>query len=173
MDRVFQRIIHNHFSELKGTVIEASVPVSQSLINELIQLSLQESKNIESIQVTVHPENRVSAAVKTTVLPWPLNLRLKLDRSVDFASYSSPKIRAWMENNRLLGSVGAFLNMLPEGVKVYGDQIVVDLGTWLPTPEQRKYLDLVKFVGIDTGEGQVNLHVRVEIAHQDSEKQPA
>jgi hypothetical protein len=63
--------------------------------------------------------------------------------------------------------------MLPEGVKVYGDQIVVDLGTWLPTPEQKKYLDLVKFVGIHTEEGQVHLHVRVEIAHQDSEKQPA
>jgi hypothetical protein len=166
MDRVFHRIIYNNFSELKGTVIDASVPVSQSLINELIQISLKGNKNIESIQVTVHPENRVSATVKTTLLPWSLPLKLKLDHSVDFGSYSSPKLRAWMQNNRFLGSVGALLNVLPEGVRVYGDQIVLDLGTFLHGPEQKKYLDLVKFVGIQTEEGQVNLDVKIEVAPQ-------
>jgi hypothetical protein len=164
MDRVFQRIIHNNFSELKGTVIDASVPLSQSLINEIVQVSLKGNKNIESIRVTVHPENRVSAAVKTTLLPWSLNLKLKLDHSVDFGSYSSPKFRAWMENNRLLGSAGALLNALPDGVKLYGDQIVIDLGTFLYTPEQKKYLGLLKFVGVHTEEGRVYLDVKAEVA---------
>ena len=165
MDRVFQRIIDNNFSELKGTVVDATVPVPQALINELIQVSLEENKNknVESVQVSVHPQNRVSVNVKTTLLPWSLNLKLKLDHSIDFASYSSPKIRAWLENNRLLGSLGAFFNALPEGVKLYGDQIVINLGSFLRTPEQKKYLDLVKFVGIDTEEGKVNLDVKVEV----------
>ena len=165
MDRVFHRIINNNFSELKGTVVDASVPVPQALINELIQVSLGENKNknVESVQLSVHPENRVSVNVKTTLLPWSLNLKLKLDHSIDFASYSSPKIRAWLENNRLLGSLGAFFNALPEGVKLYGDQIVIELGSFLRTPEQKKYLDLVKFVGVNTEEGKVNLDVKVEV----------
>ena len=115
------------------------------------------------MQVTVHPQNRVSVNVKTALLPWPLNLRLKLDTSVDFASYSSPKIRAWMENNLLLGSLGAFFNALPEGIKLYGNQVVLDLGAFLRTPEQKKYFDLVKSIKIETEEGRALLDIRVEV----------
>jgi hypothetical protein len=163
MDRVFQKIIDNNFSDLKGTTVKAIIPVPQSLINEIIRESLKGNKNISSVQVTVHPQNRLSADVKTSLLPWPLKLKLKLDKSVDFASYASPKIRAWMENNLLLGSLGAFFNALPEGIKLYGNQVVVDLGALVRTPEQKKYLDLVKSVGIETEEGRVLLDVRVEI----------
>ncbi len=36
MDKIFQKIIHNNFSDLKGTTVDASIPVPQYLINELI-----------------------------------------------------------------------------------------------------------------------------------------
>lgn len=163
MDRVFQKVIDNNFSDLKGTHVDASIPMSQALINELIDAALQGNKTIESCRVSVHAQNRVSADLKTTLLPWSLHLQLKLDNSVDFASYSSPKLRAWMENNRLLGSLGSMFNVLPEGIKLYGDQVVVDLGVFLQTPEQKRILDLVKSVEIDTVEGKVILDVRIEV----------
>lgn len=163
MDKVFQKIIANNFSDLKGTTVDASIPVPEALINELIQASLRGNKNIESIQVSVHPQNRASLNVKTTLLPWPLNLKLKLDREVDFASYSSPKIRVWMENNRLLGTLGSLFNALPEGIKLYGNQIVIDLGAFLRTPEQKRILERVKSVGMQTAQGKVILDVRAEV----------
>jgi|SRR5919109_1202050 hypothetical protein len=163
MEKVFQRIIANNFSDLKGTTVDASIPVPQALINELIQASLRGNKNIASCLISVHPQNRVSLNVKTTVLPWPLNLKLKLDKSVDLASYSSPKIRAWMENNRLLGSLGSLFNALPQGIKLYGDQIVIDVGAFLRSPEQKRMLELVRFVGINTEEGKVVLDVKLEV----------
>src|SRR5688572_27638478 len=113
MDKIFQKIIRNNFSDLKGTTVDASVPVPQSLINELIAEVLKGNKSIASVQASIHAQNKVSFDVKTNLLPWPLNLKLKVDKSVDFASYSSPKIRAWLENNRLFGSLGSFLNALP------------------------------------------------------------
>jgi hypothetical protein len=163
MDRFFQKIIDNNFSELKGMRVDASIPVPQTLINEMIATALEGNKNIASVQAAVHPQNRVSVDIKTTLLPWPLNLKLKLDTSVDFASYSSPKIRAWMENNRLLGSVGSMFNALPEGIKLYGDQIVIDLGAFLRTPEQKRLLNLIKSVGIRTEEGKVILDAKIEV----------
>lgn len=144
-------------------MVDASIPIPQSLINEIIETSLKGNKNVASIRVSVHPQNRISADIKTTLLPWPLNLKLKLDTSVDFASYSSPKIRAWMENNRFLGSFGSLFNALPEGIKLYGDQIVIDLGAFLRTPEQRRLLNLVKSVGIRTEEGKVILGAKIEV----------
>jgi hypothetical protein len=163
MDKIFQRIVVNNFSELKGTTVDATIPVPQALINELIQESLKGNKSIDSVQASLHPQSRASLNVKTTLLPWPLNLKLRLDREVDFASYGSPKLRVWMENNRLLGSLGSLFNALPEGIKLYGDQIVIDLGAFLRTPEQKKLLQLIKSVGIQTEEGQVILDVRAEV----------
>lgn len=163
MDKIFQKIINNNFSNLQGAIVDASIPIPQSLINELIVAALKENKTIASIHADVHPQNRVSLDVKTTVLPWPLNLKLKLDTSVDLASYSSPKLRAWMENNRLLGSLGSLFHALPQGIKLYGDQVVIDLGAFLRTPEQKRILKLIKTVGIRTETGKLILDVKIEV----------
>ena len=163
MDKIFQRIVDNNFSELRGATVEASVPLSQSLINELLAEALRGNKSIASLRALIHPQNRVTLDVKTTLLPWPLNLKLKLDKSIDFASYSSPKIRAWMENNRLLGSLGSLFNALPEGIKLYGDQVVIDLGVFLRAPEQRRLLSLVRSADVRTEEGKVILDAKIEV----------
>jgi hypothetical protein len=163
MDKIIQKIIRNNFSELKGATVDASIPLPQQLINELIAEPVKGNKNIASVRAAIHPQNRISVDVKTTLLPWPLNLKLKLDKSVDLASYPSPKIRAWMENNLLLGSLGSMLNVLPGGIKLYGDQIVIDLGAFLRTAEQKRLLKLVKSVGIRTEEGKVILDAKIEI----------
>jgi hypothetical protein len=163
MDRIFQKLFRNNFSDLKGATMDATIPIPQSLINEIIETSLKGNKNISTIRASIHPQSRVFIDIKTTVIPWPLNLKLKLDKQVDFASYSSPKIRAWMENNRLLGSLGSLFNALPEGIKLYGDQVVIDLGAFLRTPEQRRLLSLVKSVGIRTETGKVILDAKIEV----------
>ena len=156
-------MINNNFSDLQGTTVDASIPVPQALINEILGEALRGNKNIESCLVAVQAQNRASINVKTTLLPWPLHLKVKLDKEVDFASYSSPKIRAWLENNRLLGSLGSFFKALPEGVKLYGDQIVIDLGAFLRTPEQKQILALVKSVGIQTEPGRLILDVNARV----------
>jgi hypothetical protein len=163
MDTIFQKIIDHHFSDLKGTTVNASVPVPEYLINEIILVALQGNKTIESCLVSIHGQNQISAKVKTTLLPWSLNLKLKVDHSVDFESFSSPKIRAWLENNILLGRLGALFNALPEGVKLYGNQVVVDIGSFLQTPEQKRMLNLVKSVEMSTQEGILILDVKIEV----------
>jgi len=163
MDRIFQRMIRNNFSDLKGATVDATVPVPQALINELLTEALKGNKNIAALRASIHTQNRVSLDVKTTLLPWALNLKLRIDKEVDFGSYSSPKVRAWMENNRLLGSLGAFFKALPEGIKLYGDQVVIDLGMFLGTPEQKRILELVKSIDIRTEEGRLILDARIGV----------
>lgn len=163
MERIFERIVEGNFAELKGTTVQASILVSESLINELVEAALSESQSISSAPITVHPQNRISIALKTRLLPWALPLHLKLDDSVDFASYSSPKLRAWLERNRWLGSLGSILNFLPEGIKLYGNQLVIDLAAFLKMPEQRRLLDLVKSVDIRSEEGKLILDAQLGV----------
>ena len=163
MDKIFQRLLETNFSDLRGTTVAASIPLSQSLINELVREALKGNRTIAPLQLYIHPQNRVSLDMKTTLLPWPLNLKLRLDTSVDLASYSSPKIRAWLENNRLLGSLGSLFNALPEGIRLYGNQAVVDLGAFLRTPDQKRFLSLVKSVDIRTEDSRVILDVQAAV----------
>ena len=163
MERIFQRIVDSNFAELKGTSVQASIPIPESLINELVEVALLRNQSITSAPLSVHPQNRISIDLQTKLLPWPLNLKLKLDDSVDFASYSSPKLRAWLENNRWLGSLGSILNVLPEGIKLYGNQVVIDLAAFVTMPEQRRLLDLVKSVDIRTEEGKVILDAQLGV----------
>lgn len=163
INKILQQIIDNNFSDFKGATVDASIPVPEALINELIEATLQGNKNIASAPIAVHPQNRVSIQLRPKLLPWTLDLKLKLDNSVDFASFSSPKLRAWLENNRLLGSLGSVLNVLPEGIKVYGNQVVIDLGAFVTMPEQERLLGLVKSVDIRTEEGKVLLDTRIEV----------
>lgn len=166
MEEVFQKIIARDFSDLAGLTANASIPVSESLINEMIAALLQGDKTIESCQVSIYEQNRVSVRLKTSLLPWPLNLKLKLDNAVDFGSFSSPKVRAWLENHRALGSLASFFHALPEWLRLYGDQVVVDLGFFLRTAEQKKVLDLIESIGIKTEVDKAIFDVNIRVDEQ-------
>ena len=160
MDAIFRRLVDDNFSELPGLEVNASVPVPERLVNEIIAASLQGNKNIEYCRVSIGEQNRVTANLKTPLWPWELKLKLKLFGEVDFSS--SPKVRAFLENNVLLGKLGALLKALPEGILLYEDQVSVDLGSFLKTPEQKRYLDLVKAVGIRTETGTIIFDVKIQ-----------
>jgi hypothetical protein len=84
--------------------------------------------------------------------PWPLNLKLKLFSSVELKP--SPKIRAFLENNLLLGKLGSLFKGLPNWITFYNDQVAIDLGAFIK-PEQKRLLELVKSVDIKTEESKI------------------
>jgi hypothetical protein len=159
MDKFFTRLLETDFSALAGLRVDASIPVPEGLINELVQLELRGNKNISACQITIHPENRATVNLRTAMWPWPLNLKLKLFGAVDLSN--SPKVRAFLENNVLLGKLGALFKVLPAGIALYNDQVTVDLDHFLP-PEYKKFLPLVKSVDIRTEESKLILDVKIE-----------
>jgi hypothetical protein len=86
-------------------------------------------------------------------------MKMKLFHSVDFAG--SPKLRAFLENNLLLGKLGSLFRALPKGVILYNNQLALDVETFTPA-EHKQLLALVKSVDIQTEEGRVVLKVKLE-----------
>ena len=160
MDKIFQRLIASNFSEFPGLTVDAFIPVPEALVNEILQAVLQGNKDITSCHVTIKGDNRVLVNLKIPKWPWPLNLKLRLFGSVDFTH--SPKIRAFLENNILLGKLGSLFKALPEGITLYDDQVAVDIESFLP-PEQKQLLTLVKSVDIRTAENKVIMDVSVKV----------
>ena len=161
MDRIFRKAIENNFSELVGLTVDASVPVPEHLVNEIIEVTLQGNKNMTYCRVSIAGENRVFVNLKTPLWPWPLNFKLRLFRSVDLTG--PPKIRAFLENNVLLGKLGSLFKALPDGINIYKDQIVVNIESFLQTPEQKRMLGLVRSVEIRTEEAKIILDVKAGV----------
>ncbi len=161
MDKIFQRIIDNNLADFKGLKVDASIPVPEHIINGIIELALQENKSIDYCLVSIGGENRVTVNLKTPLWPWPLKLKLRLFKLVDLTS--SPKIRAFLENYLLLGRMGSFLKALPNGINIRGDQVIVDIKSFLQDPEQERILDLIKSAEIQTEEGKAIINVRIEV----------
>ncbi len=159
MDAIFLRLLENNFSELPGLRAEASIPVPEQLVNELIEMRLNGQKNITSCRLAVGEQNQVEVFLKTPLVPWTVDLKLKLFHTVDITG--SPKLRAFLENNILISKIASALNAFPDGISMYNDQITVDLGRFVDSPEQKRLLDLVKSAEIRTENGKLILDVKI------------
>ena len=161
MDAIFQRLIDNNFSDLMGLTADASIPVPEQIVNEIIEVTLRGNKNIHECRVSISGQNKVSVNLKTPLWLLPIHIKLRLESSVDFTS--SPKVRAALENNVFLGKLGALFKALPDGVNIQGDQIIVDVQAFLETLEQRKMLDLIKSVDIRTEPAKVIFEIKIKV----------
>ena len=63
MDKIFQRLIATNFAELPGLNVEALIPVPESLVNEILEVTLRGNKNITYCRLHIHSDNRIVADV--------------------------------------------------------------------------------------------------------------
>ncbi len=160
MDKIFQRILDNNFSDLPGLAVDASIPVPEKLVNEVIASAMQGDKNVTYCRVSIERQNQVDVELKTHFWPWPLDLKLKLFRSVDLTG--SPKIRAFLENKVLLGKLGSLFKALPDGISIYDSQVAVDIESFVESSDYKRFLELIKAVEVTTDVGKLILHVKIE-----------
>jgi hypothetical protein len=161
MNTILQRLIKDNFSELAGLTVDASIPLSEHLVNELIQSELQGNKNITECYVAIHSGNKITVNLQTVLWPWPVNLKLRVEPFVDVKN--NQRIKASLENFVLLGKLGALFKAFPQGITTEDDQIILDLGHLLKTPEQRKWLTLIKSVEIRTEEAKMTIDIKITI----------
>lgn len=159
MEKILQHLIDNNFVELDGLIAHASIPVSEQLANEIIAMTLQENPQLEYCRVKIHTENRITCDVKSPRWPWPFKAKLRLFSEVDLAG--SPTIRAFLENYVLLGQLGSLFNVLPQEIRIYKDQVAVDLGALLKLQDQKSLLELVDAIAISTEDGKIFIYIRI------------
>jgi hypothetical protein len=158
MDKLFQRLLADRFSELPGLTVNASIPVPEHLVNEFIEIAIRETRNISYCRVSISRGNRASMNIKTPLWPWPLELKLRLEDSPDFAAL--PIIHARLENQVLLAKIGAFLKALPAGISIQGNRVDVDVSSFL-NADQRRLLELIKSIEIKTEAATLILEVTI------------
>jgi hypothetical protein len=161
VEEIFRRLLDNKFAELPGLTVDASIPVPEQLINELNAAAIRGNANISSLAVSIYRGNRVFVILKTRLWPWPLELTLRLDHQVDLRG--SPRVWARLENKVLLARIGSFLNVLPAGIDIRSDMVVLDIAALLPAPDLKRMLELIKSAEIRTEEGKVIFDAKIRV----------
>jgi hypothetical protein len=129
--RVLRDLESSGFRDLAGTRASARVPVSRSLVNQVVADALRgTSAPIRLIDVQPRPGDRFDVTITVT---WPfvppLTVAVAVERQPRF-----PELPILVFRWSLLGAVGAIasrfvasLNRLPPGIRLDGDRLLIDI----------------------------------------------
>ncbi len=159
---MFMRLQASGFEDLHGADVSATVPISERLLNEIIQESLPRSLPIRDLYVT--PEAGDRFIVRARIGSSPLIPALKL--TVLIAEQprlpSSPILVLRLEGRALLSLAGPALRFLdaPAGVHFERDHIAIDIAALLEQRGFRGYLEYLRQLEVHTTDGLVVLTMR-------------
>src|SRR5262245_45296696 len=152
MDPRFQQILLQQqtagFAGLAGSEINTIVRLTDPLLNQLIAAFLPANGPLRSVTVRSHAGNRLNVTLglaKPSFLP-PIPLTLAIDRQPAFPDDPVLVFRvAGLAGGmmHLAGPLLGRLGTLPPGLRVYGEQVFVDLPT---VAQQRGQAALLTFV---------------------------
>lgn len=154
------------FTDIAGTRIAADVPLSERLINEFVAASLPPTVPVREVSIRPEAGNRFSVRItpKAGLIP-PLTLRLEIEQQPDMPH--APILALRMKTmGGLFGLATAALpigSMLPPGVRLEGERILVDLRA---IAAQKGFADFIRYVTalrVTSEDGRVLLHVNAGV----------
>ena len=146
------------FEDLRGAEVSATVPISERLLNELIQESLPPSVPVRDLHVSPLDADRfdVRARLGSSSLLPPVKLSVAIDRQPDLPSSAVLVLK--LEMGALMSfaaPVLRFLDALPHGIRLDRDRVFVDLAALLDQRGLGDYLQFVRRLEVHTIRGAV------------------
>lgn len=160
LTEIVHSLRNSRLSELSGARATATVPVAESLLNRILAATLPPQAPVRG--VTVHPEDgdRLSVRIiaKAGLIP-PITLKLSIESQPSLPE--SPVLRLRMVTlGGLFGlASGAIAGMLPPGVTLDGERILVDLAALARQRGQAEIFDYLEHLEIHTSAGRVVVRV--------------
>ena len=156
--RLLKSLQASGFEDLRGADVSATVPISERLLNDLIQESLPASVPVRDLHISPREGDRFDVRFRlgsSALLP-PLKLALRIDRQPDLPS--SPVLVLKLEMGALTSLAGPalrFFDALPPGVRLDRDRLYVDLAALLAQRGLVQYLQFVRRLELHTSTGVV------------------
>ena len=156
---IVRRLQSTEFRDLSGARVSATIPVSERLVNEIVTASLP--RNVPVKEVRVQPlagdAFAVRLAPKAALLP-ALSLRLEIIQQPDLPS--TPVLVLRMATmGALFGLASAafpIAGLLPPGVRLDGDRILLDLAALAARAGAADLLPHLSSLRVNTEDGRVD-----------------
>jgi hypothetical protein len=155
------------FADVSATEGQATIRMTDRLLNQIIAIELRQSRAIRDAQVRALAGDRFEvrlALAKPSFLP-PLTIGVVVERQPSLPD--SPVLVLKLEGlgglTRFAGPAAAFLNVLPPGIRMAGDRVHVDVGALLQQRGLGFVLQHVDDLRVSTDEGAVRVGFRARL----------
>lgn len=153
-------IVHSlrtsRFRELAGARATATVPVAESLLNSIIAATLPPQAPVRT--VTVHPGDgdRLSVRIiaKAALIP-PITLKLAIEAQPSLPDAPVLGLRMVTLGGLFGLASGAIAGMLPPGVTIQGERILVDLAALARQRGHAEVFDYLEHLEVHTSAGRL------------------
>lgn len=154
------------FRDLAGARLSADVPLQERLINACVAAALPPGAPVREVSIRPEAGNQFSVKIwpRASMLPH-LTLKLEIAQQPDFPR--SPVLVLRMKTmGGLFGFASAALpisNLLPPGVRLDGDRILVDLRAMAAERGMADLLQHVRDLTISSEPGRVLVHLNAGV----------
>lgn len=152
----------SRFQDITGARVSATIPVSERLLNEIVAATMP--RNLPVREVSVRPEagNRFSVRLtpRAAMLP-QLTIKLDIEKQPEFPASPFLVLRMATMGGLFGMATAAFPigKMLPPGVHLDGERIVVDLRALATQHGYGQFLEYVRTLHVTTEAARVLLHL--------------
>ena len=167
LQRILQQLLATGFGDIAGARLFATVPIAESLLNQVIRDTMP--SNLPVRDVSVRPEDGNVLSVRLTpraMLIPAITLKLNIERQPQIPTSPVLVLRlATMPG--ILGLAGAALpleRMLPPGVRMQGEVIMVDLEAMARQHGFEQYFPHLRQLRVTTDRGRVLLTIEAGVS---------
>jgi hypothetical protein len=146
--------------DFAGARISAAIPVSARLINELIAASIPAEAPVRGVSIQPEGGDRFSVRIvpKMALIP-AITLKLLIEGQPRLPGSAVLELRMATLSGLFGLASGAVAGMLPPGVRLDGERILVDLRELAARRSAGDLFDYLERLQIHAEEGRVLLHV--------------
>ena len=154
------------FPAFTGAHVAAFIPISATLLNELVAQALPAGAPVSDVQIEPQEGNtlRVRARIAHAPLIPPLAITLRVERQPQLPDSPVLVLRLASSGLTVLAKAAShFFEVLPNGFRLENDLLLVDIAELLRQREAVKWLQYVKELEITTAPGAVLLSIRASV----------
>lgn len=157
---ILRQLTTTRFHDLAGARVTADVPVSERLLNELIASAIPPHAPVRTVAIRPEAGDRFSVRIvpKMSLIP-AITLRLLIEAQPRLPD-SAVLVLRMMTLGGLFGlASGAIAGMLPPGVRLEGERILVDLRAIAAHRRFAEVFEYVTAIQVHADEGRAIVHI--------------
>ena len=166
LTEILGQLQSTQFRDLSGARVTATIPVSGRLVNEIVTASLPQNVPVREVHVQPLAGNAFAVRLvpKAAFLP-SLTLKLDIIQQPDLPSTPILVLRM-VTMGALFGLASAafpIASLLPPGIRLDGDRIMVDLAALTARAGAAELLPHLASLQVNTEDGRVVLHAGIAV----------
>lgn len=160
LNEILRQLQTTRFRDLAGARITAVTPVSEALVNQLIAASLPANAPVRSVSIVPEAGDHFSVRIvaKAALIP-AITLKLAVDQQPRLPGSPVLTLRMVTLGGFFGLASGVIAGMLPPGIRLEGERILVDLRAMAAQHGASDLFDYLTDLQVHTDEGRVVLHV--------------